>query len=111
MVYGGISSKYNAKKGEKGMFPKLKWFIYCATDEQLKIFQNKVNGITGDVTIFVDVSDITDAWKNRLHLKTTQTALARKMAYASTRRHYKYGTTMMEDVLAGKTRRHPKSYI
>ena len=52
-----------------------------------------------------------DALKNRLGLKTVQTSLARKLAYASTRRHYKDGTTMMEDILAGKTRRHANSYI
>lgn len=93
------------------MFPEVVKFIYSSTDGQLKAFQVKGNALTGDVTISKDVSDIADALKNRLGLKTTQTALARKLAYASTRRHYKYGTTMMEDILAGKTRRHAKSYI
>lgn len=86
-------------------------FIYSATPAQIKALQVKANAITGDVTISQNVTPITDALKNRLGLKTVQTALARKLAYASTRCHYKYGTTMMEDILAGKTRRHANSYI
>ena len=86
-------------------------FIYSANFAQIKAFQIKANALTGEAIIPDDVTDITDALKNRLGLKTTQTALARKLAYASTRRHYKYGTTMMDDILAGKTRRHPKSYV
>ncbi|HHT7814417.1 TPA: hypothetical protein ACT2IF_001785 [Streptococcus suis] len=86
-------------------------FIYSATPAQLKALQTKANALTGDVTISDDVSDITEALKNRLGLKTNQTALARKLAYASERHHYKEGTTMMKDILAGKTRRHAKSYI
>ncbi len=93
------------------MFQNLINFIYSSTDEQLLAFQRKANAVIGDVTISQNVTPITDALKNRLNLKTTQTALARKLAYASTHRHYKYGTTMMEDILAGKTRRHSKSYI
>lgn len=93
------------------MFQDLIKFIYSSEEEQLKAFQTKANKLTGDVTIFQNVTPITDALKNRLGLKTVQTALARKLAYASVRHHYKDGTTMMEDILAGKTRRHPKSYI
>lgn len=93
------------------MFLEITKFIYSATDEQIKALQTKANALTGEVTISDDVTDITDALKNRLKLKTVQTALARKLAYASIRRHYKYGTTMMEDILAGKTRRHANSYI
>lgn len=85
-------------------------FIYSATPSQLKALQTKANALTGDVTISDDVSDITEALKNRLGLKTNQTTLARKLVYASARHHYKDGTTMMEDILAGKTRRHAKSY-
>ena len=86
-------------------------FIYSASPEQFKAFQIKANALTGDVTIFQNVVPITEALKIRFGLKTTQTAFARKLAYASVRHHYKDGTTMMEDILAGKTRRHPKSYI
>lgn len=93
------------------MFPEVTGFIYRSTDAQIKTLQIKANALTGDVTISDDVSDIADALKNRLNLNTTQTALSRKLAYASTRRHYKYGTTMMEDISAGKTRRHANSYI
>ncbi|MEI4342408.1 hypothetical protein [Streptococcus suis] len=93
------------------MFPEVVKFIYSSTDGQLKAFQVKSNALTGDVAISKDVSDIADALKNRLGLKTTQTALARKLAYASTRRHYKDNTTMMEDISAGKTRRPASSYI
>lgn len=89
----------------------LEEFIYIATPSQIKALQIKANALTGDVTISQNVTPITDALKNRLGLKTVQTALARKLAYASVRHHYKDGTTMMEDILAGKTRRHPESYI
>ncbi|HEL1202519.1 TPA: hypothetical protein TVL20_001998 [Streptococcus equi subsp. zooepidemicus] len=89
----------------------LKEFINIATPAQIKALQIKANALTGDVTISQNVTPITDALKNRLGLKTVQTTLARKLAYASVRHHYKDGTTMMEDILAGKTRRHPKSYI
>lgn len=93
------------------MFKNLITFIYTATPEQIKTFQVKANALTGDVTITQNVTAITDALKNRLGLKTVQTSLARKLAYASTRRHYKDGKTMMDDILAGKTRRHANSYI
>ena len=73
-------------------------FIYSASPAQIKALQVKANALT-------------DALKNRLGLKTVQTSLARKLAYASARHHYKDGTTMMEDILAGKTRRHANSYI
>ena len=93
------------------MFKELIEFVDSSTEGQFKAFQVKANAITGDVIISQNVTPITDALKNRLGLKTVQTSLARKLAYASTRRHYKYGTTMMEDILAGKTRRHANSYI
>lgn len=86
-------------------------FIYSASPAQIKALQVKANALTGDVTISQNVTPITDALKNRLGLKTVQTSLARKLAYASARHHYKDGTTMMEDILAGKTRRHANSYI
>ena len=86
-------------------------FIYSASPAQIKALQVKANALTGDVTISQNVTPITDALKNRLKLKTVQTSLARKLAYASARHHYKDGTTMMEDILAGKTRRHANSYI
>ena len=86
-------------------------FIYSASPAQIKALQVKANALTGDVTISQNVTPITDALKSRLGLKTVQTSLARKLAYASARHHYKDGTTMMEDILAGKTRRHAKSYI
>ncbi|HEL1542516.1 TPA: hypothetical protein TXI94_001560 [Streptococcus suis] len=92
------------------MFQKLIEFIYSASDAQLLAFQRKANAVTGGVTISQNVTPVTDALKNRLGLKTVQTSLARKLAYASTRRHCKYGTTMMDDILAGK-RCHTKSYI
>lgn len=93
------------------MFKELIEFVNSSTEEQFKAFQVKANAITGDVIISQNVTPITDALKNRLGLKTVQTSLARKLVYASTRRHYKDGTTMMEDILAGKTRRHANSYI
>ena len=93
------------------MFKELIEFVESSTEGQLKAFQVKANAITGDVIISQNVTPITDALKNRLGLKTVQTSLARKLAYASTRHHYKDGTTMMEDILAGKTRRHANSYI
>ncbi|AJD73018.1 hypothetical protein [Streptococcus pneumoniae] len=93
------------------MFKELIEFVNSSTEGQFKAFQVKANAITGDVIISQNVTPITDALKNRLGLKTVQTSLARKLAYASTRRHYKDGTTMMEDILAGKTRRHANSYI
>lgn len=93
------------------MFTELIEFIYSSTEGQLKTLQKKANAITGDVTISQSVTPITDALKNRLGLKTVQTSLARKLAYASTRRHYRENKTMMEDILAGKTRRHANSYI
>lgn len=89
----------------------LKQFIYSATIAEIKALQVKANALTGDVTISEDVSDIAEALKNRLGLKTVQTALARKLKYASTRRHYKEDTTMMEDIKAGKKRRRASSYI
>lgn len=92
------------------MFKNLINFIYAATPAQIKALQVKANAITGDVTISQNVTPITDALKNRLGLKTVQTSLARKLAYASAR-HHKDGATMMEDILAGKTRRHPNSYV
>ncbi|MEI4342409.1 hypothetical protein [Streptococcus suis] len=93
------------------MFTNLIYFINLSTDEQLLAFQRKANAVTGEVTIPSNVTPITAALKNKLGHKTVQTTFARKLAYASTRSHYKYGTTMMEDILAGKTRRHAKSYI
>ncbi|HEL0028824.1 TPA: hypothetical protein VB967_002212 [Streptococcus suis] len=93
------------------MYTELLNFIYSSTEGQLKALQTKANAVTGDVTISQNVTPITDALKNRLGLKTVQTSLARKLAYASARHHYKDGTTMMEDILAGKTRRHANSYI
>ncbi|WP_155966101.1 hypothetical protein [Streptococcus ruminantium] len=86
-------------------------FIYSATPAEIKTLQVKANALTGDVTISEDVSDITEALKKRLGLKTAQTALARKLKYASTRRHYKDDKTMMEDIKAGKTRRRANNYI
>lgn len=93
------------------MFQKLIEFIYSASDEQLKAFQSKANTVTGTVTLQSNVTPITNALQKRLGLKTVQTAFARKLAYASELHHYQHGTTMMEDILAGKTRRHAKSYI
>ena len=93
------------------MFKELVKFIYSSSEGQLKALQSKANALTGEVTISDDVSDIADAWKKRLGLKTVQTALARKLAYASARHHYKDGNTMLEDISAGKTRRHANSYI
>ncbi|HEL2056785.1 Uncharacterised protein [Streptococcus suis] len=92
------------------MFQTLIAFIYSATDEEFKTFTTKANALTGNVTISQNVAPITDALKNRFGLKTIQTAFARKLAYASTRHHYKDGKTMMEDILDGKTRRHANSY-
>ena len=92
------------------MFTELIEFIYSSTDEQFKAFQTKANALTGNVTISQNVTPITDALQNRLGLKTVQTAFARKLAYASTRHHYKDGKTMMKDILDGKTRRHANSY-
>lgn len=92
------------------MFPEVTGFIYRATDEQIRILQKKANSITGEVSISDDVTDITNALKNRLNLKTVQTALARRLAYTPNRRHYKHGTTMIEDILNGNTRRHANSY-
>lgn len=88
-----------------------KFIRYSATLEQIKALQVKANALTGDVSIPINVTAITDALKYRLGLKTVQTTLARKLAYASERRHYKYHTTMMEDILSGKSRRRPNSYI
>lgn len=86
-------------------------FIYSATPAEIKTLQVKANALTGDVTISDDVSDIAEALRIRLKLKTVQSALARKLKYASTRRHYKDNTTMMEDIKLNKTRRRPSSYI
>lgn len=96
-------------KGENIM--TLIQFIYSAKPEQIKTLQVKANALTGDITIPNDVTAITEALKNRLGLKTAQTTLARKLSYAANRRHYKYGTTMLQDILAGQTRRHANSYI
>lgn len=95
------------------MFQKLIEFIYSASDEQLKAFQRKANAVTGTVTLQsnVTLTPITNALQKRLGLKTVQTSLARKLAYASELHHYLHGTTMFEDILAGKTRRRPSSYI
>lgn len=94
------------------MYKDLEKFIrYSATLEQIKVLQVKANALTGDVSIPVNVTAITDALKYRLGLKTVQTTLARKLMYAAERRHYKYNTTMMEDILAGRTRRHANSYV
>lgn len=93
------------------MFQQLINFIYSSTDEQLLAFHRKANAVTGDVSIPSNVTPITAALKKKLGLKTVQTTFARKLAYTSTRRHYKYGTTMIEDILAGKTRRRASSYI
>ncbi|MTV91605.1 hypothetical protein, partial [Streptococcus pneumoniae] len=71
------------------MFKELIEFVNSSTEGQFKAFQVKANAITGDVIISQNVTPITDALKNRLGLKTVQTSLARKLAYASTRRHYK----------------------
>jgi putative uncharacterized protein gbs0243 len=91
------------------MFPDLVRFIHISTQSQFTAFQRKANAITGNVNIPVNVQDVVDALEERFQLKTVQISFARKLAYASSRHHYKYGTTMLEDILAGK-RFHISSY-
>ncbi|HEM5037487.1 hypothetical protein [Streptococcus suis] len=86
-------------------------FIYSATPAEIKTLQVKANALTGEVTISEDVSEIAEALKRRLNLKRVPTALARKLKYASTRRHYLDNKTIMEDIKNGKTRRRANSYI
>ncbi len=86
-------------------------FTYGASLSEFACYQRKVNSYTGDLTFVSNVTNITTALANRFGLTTVQTSFARKLEAVSDKRHYKYGTTMMEDILAGKTRRHANSYI
>lgn len=86
-------------------------FINEASPSEFNCYQRKVNAYTGDLTLTSNVNAITTALANKCGLSTIQTSFARKLEAVSDKRHYKYGTTMMEDILAGKTRRHPNSYL
>lgn len=93
------------------MHNELVYFLSIATFAQRKAFRRKTNQVTGDVTIDEDVESIIEALIKYVGLKTVQRVYARRLAYASKLRHYKDGTTMMEDILAGKTNRPASDYI
>ena len=93
------------------MYNPLIYFLSIATFEQHKAFRRIANQLTGDVTIDEDVEPIIEALKKYRGIKTAQRVYARRLAYASKRRHYKDGTTIMEDILAGKTNRPASEYI
>ena len=93
------------------MFNDFVYFLSIATGEQRKAFGRKANQVTGNVTIYEDVTPIIEALIKYVGLKTVQRVYARRLAYASKRRHYKDGTTIMQDILAGKTNRPASDYI
>lgn len=90
------------------MFPDLVRFIHISTQSQFTAFQRKANAIIGPVNIPAParVAGVVDALKSRFGLNTNQVVFAQKLAYASILRHYKYNTTMLEDVLNGHRRRY-----
>lgn len=92
------------------MFQNLINFIYTSTPGEFRCYQRKANAIVGDITIPYNVDPIIEALKNRFGLKTEQVFFARKLLWASNKRHYKYNTTMIEDIKAGNCRRWASSY-
>lgn len=94
------------------MFPDLVRFIHISTQSEFAAFQRKANAIIGPVNIPAParVIRVVEALKSKFGLSTNQVAFAQKLAYASILRHYKYNTTMLEDILNGLTRRRANSY-
>ncbi|MDG9557138.1 hypothetical protein OLG77_01635 [Streptococcus pneumoniae] len=99
------------------MFKNLIDFIETATPEQIKCMLRKANALEGDVTLLsmssVNIVRIKNALlgNTSLELKKVRIDVIKKLAYASNRNHYADGATMMDDISAGKTHRHAKSYV
>jgi|GEM_PF-6864655 putative uncharacterized protein gbs0243 len=89
------------------MYNDLIRFIHISTQLEFATFQRKANAIIGPVNIPAPatLTGVVEALKSKFGLSTNQVAFAQKLAYASLLRHYKYNTTMMEDILSGNRRR------
>ena len=92
-------------------------FLKTETAEKITLFISKANRLEGNVTLLSinsqDLEDIKNAMLSNSHLGLTVARLdvIKKISYACNRVHYKDGTSIIEDILSGKTHRHPKSYI
>ncbi|HEU3903517.1 TPA: hypothetical protein ACOP6K_001137 [Streptococcus pneumoniae] len=92
-------------------------FLKTETAEKISLFIRKINGLEGNVTLLSinsqDLEDIKNAMlsNSNLGLKIARLDVMKKIAYASNFTHYKYGTTIMDDISSGKIHRRPKSYI
>ncbi len=92
-------------------------FLRTETAEKITLYISKANKLEGDVTLPAttsqDLEDIKNAMFSnpKLELKVARLDVLKKIAYASTRKHYLRGATIFDDISSGIYKCYPKSYV